>query len=492
MTTEFELKFQVDPRRRAAVEAALHGQAAARMRMQAHYYDTAERLLSRHGIALRLRNEGRAWVQTLKAPGEDAVQRLEDNVPVPGRWGEAGPDLDPRRHDGTPAGAALNDVLRDAGEVRLERVVSSDVWRRSAEIHAGDGSFEIAFDEGQVVAGNAAEPICEVEYELKQGSAAAMIAVARQGVLEHGLWWSTLSKAQRGERLADPTQPIIAQHAATPLLDRDMSGGALLRAVVRSCIDQVLANASEVAAGSRQEEHIHQLRVGIRRLRTALRELSDLSPQVDAGWEAPLTAVFRKLGEFRDRDTVLRTVQPALEAAGAPSVALEDASSTIDISEVVRAADFQTVMLDLFVFALDSPGEGDVDAPAVHKQIRRRLKKLHDQVMTDGRRFESLDEAAQHRVRKRLKRLRYLAELVAPLFDGRAVERYLDRLRPAQDALGAHNDIAVAAEVYRAAADSGQAHAWFAVGWLAARRSETDKECRKALAKTAKAPGFWH
>ena len=98
-------------------------------------------------------------------------------------------------------------------------------------------------------------------------------------------------------------------------------------------------------------------------------------------------------------------------------------------------------------------------------------------------------------VRKRLKRLRYLAEFVALLFgekkdDGGAADRYLKALRPAQDALGAFNDEAVALALYREAA-ARDARAWFAVGWFTARRDTGAKDCRKALAKIEDAARFW-
>jgi CHAD domain-containing protein len=111
-------------------------------------------------------------------------------------------------------------------------------------------------------------------------------------------------------------------------------------------------------------------------------------------------------------------------------------------------------------------------------------------VVREGRHFEALEPAVQHRVRKRLKRLRYLAEFVAPIFGEGRAERYLKELKPAQDALGEHNDAAVAIDAYREAA-SRDGSAWFAVGWLSARQPQSARECRAALEKIAQARRFW-
>ena len=134
-----------------------------------------------------------------------------------------------------------------------------------------------------------------------------------------------------------------------------------------------------------------------------------------------------------------------------------------------------------------------LDADAARRVLRKRLQRLHKQVMREGERFESLDTESQHRVRKRLKRLRYLAEFVAPLFDAAdkgGAERYLKALRPAQDALGEFNDEAVALALYREATER-DSRAWFAVGWFSARHAAGARACAKALGKIDKAARFW-
>ena len=304
---------------------------------------------------------------------------------------------------------------------------------------------------------------------------------------------SPISKEQRGERLSRGQEHGPAVKARIPDLNRSMTRDGVLRAVVGSCLEQILPNASELADGSRDEDHVHQLRVGIRRLRTALRELAGFSEDLDPGWEPVLVEAFRRLGELRDRTRVASAVQPELSAAGAPSAAWPgEKDRAPDPGETVREAAFQTVLIDLLRFSLENgrgPGAPG-GAKGVRGEIRDRLAKLHRRIVRDGEHFTSLPAERQHRVRKRLKRLRYLSEFVSPLFGEQAVERYLLQLRPAQDALGTHNDDAVAIEAYRHAAREDP-RAWFAVGWLTARQLQTARECREALRKVARARRFW-
>ena len=94
---------------------------------------------------------------------------------------------------------------------------------------------------------------------------------------------------------------------------------------------------------ARIAEHVHQLRVGIRRLRTALREMADLAPAIDPAWEPALVDTFRALGRQRDRDHLLQTVQPQIEAVGGPPIAWPTRRTLTcpTPAEVVRGAAFQ-------------------------------------------------------------------------------------------------------------------------------------------------------
>jgi inorganic triphosphatase YgiF len=530
---EIEFKFHVPAEHLKAVEAAMRRGAVVRTRLQARYFDTADQALAAQGIVLRLRKEGRRWVQTAKATGDNALHRLEHNVDLgAAAAGGAAPAIDPQRHHGTPVGERLAKALAAGGAHLVERQ-STDIVRLTRDVRttgAGAAVVELALDVGKVIAhaGTPDEresPVCELELELKRGDVQGLVAFARRWSQQHGLWFSTVSKAERGARLLARLDVVPAVKAEAPRFaeekDRKPDGRAIQQAVVASCLAQMLPNASEIAAGSTDEEQIHQLRIGIRRLRTALRELAGLDPRAGlfngAEWEPPLVEAFRALGALRDREQIVKLAQPQLRDARAPEfdpLAGDDAAAEAPSpGEVVRAPAFQSVLVSLIGFTAataaqalpqgDAEGAGQppsapapLDAGEARRHLRKRLQRLHEQAVRDGRRFESLATEDQHRTRKRLKRLRYLAEFAAPLFADvdeekkPAAERYLKRLRPAQDALGEFNDEAVALALYREATGR-DARAWFAVGWFSARHAAHAKACRKALGRIGKAPRFW-
>lgn len=506
---ETELKFQVPPERAAAVRAAMKAAAPRRQHLQAIYFDTADGALACAGIALRLRREGPRWVQTLKARGAHAAERHEHNVPLPSppRAPGAAPRPDLARHAGTPASAAwaaaLGEPLAQFDTARLQPVMTTDIWRRSVRVAVpmdlpvdqGAGCVvELAFDEGEVRAGGAVAAVCELEYELVQGDLAGLVRCAAEGVALHGLWLDTVSKAERGELLAQGLAHAPPTRFQPPAVSRRADGPALWRAALGSALAMLLPNAAAVAAGSDAAEHVHQLRVAIRRLRCAVSELSPLvGLAAEPAWLPPLVALFRALGAGRDEAALLQSLAPRLQAAGAPCTDWRggrDAPAPPAPAALLREPAVQQALLQLLVDSLAVPAKG-LDAAAARRHVASRLALLHEQVAHAGRRFDRLPEAAQHQARKRVKRLRYLADVVAGLYDKpRAQPRFLKPLTAAQDALGALQDVLVALPLYRAA-KARLPEAWFAVGWLTAEREQAVRRSGKALRALGRAKPFW-
>jgi len=494
--TEFELKLVVPPSQAAAVARAMGGARSHRRKMRAHYLDTAGCALSGKGVSLRLRKEGASWVQTLKCGDRGALERLEHNVPLPEAPARHLPPAILARHEGTPAGELLRDALGlhslDEGAA-LQVQFETDVERMVRKVRVPGGVVEVAFDRGKIIAGASQAPICEIEFELLSGEPGAAVRLARRWMRAHGLWLSVASKAERGFRLAageDAGDPVPASARGMP---RRADGPEVVTAVVHSCLAQILGNASEAASGHVNAEHVHQLRIGIRRMRTALRELAPLASGPDPSWEEPMVRAFRELGAQRDRWHFVHHVQPQVLAAGGPELDLAALlAESADAVTVVRRAEFQDALLQLVEFA---HRPNDAQAPRMGhakamKRIAQRLGWLARHVANAAGNFRGLEASAQHRIRKRAKRLRYLAEFTAPLYGKEKVRRFIDALKPVQDALGAFNDEVLALAAYRELA-LRQPQALFGAGWLAGRHDGLAAACEAALSRFATARPFW-
>ncbi len=509
---ETELKFQVPASVRAAVAAAVAGRTPARrVRLQAAYVDTHARLLAEAGMALRVRREGRVWVQTLKGAGADGMTRFEHNVPLGAAEisGVAVPVADPSRHAGTPVGERLLALLaRHPAEVLSVRF-STDLMRRTRLVRTRLGVVELAFDEGHVAAGDghaARSPLCELEIELKRGSPQAVIDNARRWLPRHGLWLDSRSKAERGDMLARGVSVATARTAQAVVLAKSQTLLDARRHVLRSCADQVIVNASQVASGQHGDEHVHQLRVGLRRLRTALRlfaaaDVDEAAVALAAALDGAAAALFRSLGELRDAAVTDSAFNADLAAAlhsagvaGEPPRAPANEPGT-DATALLRSVAAQGLLLDLLAATSSAHHDGDGDDPSApppktRAALARQIARWHRKAAADAKAWATLDDAGRHLLRKRIKRLRYAVEFSATLFDDGAVRRYLKPLRKLQDSLGEINDVVVAMASYRERGDTDP-HAMFALGWLAARRDVLLAQAAPQTKGFARVKGFW-
>ena len=495
--TEFELKFEVSADNLKGVALAMLQGKVTRQRLQASYFDTANGVLAAHGIVVRLRKEGRRWLQTAKAPAADVLQRLEHNAAVPAPRAGAHPVLDLSRHHGTPVGHAIDRALgRKAHDAypELKLLYGTDVKRITRLVASGASMVELALDQGRVFSAAGAQLICELEVELKQGSPRDAVTLARHWCAEHGLWLSTIAKSTKGQRLGqlsnDAALPVAASAVAAEF-SRQATGPQMVSAVVAACLRQMLPNMSELAGSSQQPDHVHQLRVGIRRLRTAMRELGGLTDDIDPAWETALVETFRALGVHRDHSQLVAVLQPQLLAAGGPGLPLGAVSSSPAApGNAVCMPAFQDAVLGLIGFAHHEWPKSGNQHDALKKAVGIRLQKLHKHALRDGKKFLALSDVQQHGVRKRLKRLRYLMEFAAPLFGSNKVHQMAAALKPVQDALGLYNDELMALQTWRAWV-TDDAHAWFGVGWLTARQQTNAKRCLKEIKIFAKIRPFW-
>ncbi|WP_459207430.1 CYTH domain-containing protein [Pseudomonas sp. MLB6B] len=165
------------------------------------YFDTAEGDLSAAQVALRLRRDGEVIIQTLKCRGR-SVAGLSERQEF--EWPLDKPKLDLKKLDAT----CWPEALAALDKKTIKPLFSTDFTREYAEIAWGRGKakvvIEVALDQGSVVAGKRKEDICEVELELREGNAEALLELAAELAATHALMPCDISKAERGYRLLDP------------------------------------------------------------------------------------------------------------------------------------------------------------------------------------------------------------------------------------------------------------------------------------------------
>ncbi len=498
---ETELKFQIPAASRRALHKAVATVSAVTTRLQAVYADTPARDLAAAGLALRLRKEGRVWVQTLKGRGDGLMQRLEHEVPLPPQAGV--PVLDAMRHAGTPAGDKLLALLQsltqklgdgDADSAALQPVYRTDVRRLHRRVRHQGALIEIAYDRGHLIAGEQRAVVDEIEFELIRGPSSALVDLAQRWVRRFGLWWDVRTKSERGYRLALGIAAVPAVKSLPASLPAGSTPAQALSQMLISALSQALPNAAEMASGTAAPEHLHQLRVALRRLRTALRVFAAWAPDpavalaLEAAWREP----FGLLGAARDRDVIATTLLPALAAAGAPvlppATRMHRASAEGLVADAVRGANFNSLLLQTLALCATPPAPPTDTACRLQPQAA--IQPLWRRVRRAAPNFAQASVEDQHRLRKRIKRLRYALEAVQPMLKRQAGKSFLRALRRALAALGELNDLQVADTLYRQLALQ-EPQAWFAVGYLAAQRQAGLDTAVATLARLLKLKLAW-
>ena len=281
-------------------------------RLVTTYYETPEKDLARRGLTLRVRRDNDKRIQTVKAVGESGVadSRGEWEWPVE----SATPDLRLLKD------APIADLLADVSEDRLEPIVVTDVVRTTQNLEVNGGLVEAALDLGSIVAGEAKQDIRELELKLRQGTPGSLYRLALELNSAVPFDIEVESKAARGFRLKEGLPPQATKPAAMRLKSDDPAIEAL-RAIIGETLRHLLSNQPAALAGD--PEGVHQVRIAIRRIRSALRLFS---PHLEAHarrlFEGELRRAGRTIGEARDWDVFCDEILPHVsETAEARNVA---------------------------------------------------------------------------------------------------------------------------------------------------------------------------
>ncbi|WP_298878395.1 CYTH and CHAD domain-containing protein [uncultured Bradyrhizobium sp.] len=480
--SEIELKLLVASDRLAdfndaPVIAANARNKGTRKHLKAVYYDTPKRALRREGFSFRVRQSGTRFTQTVKTESSNDPLRR-------GEWEAAVPSMAP---DIALAMPLVSDKLRaDLERHPVEAVFSSDIHRHQRLVDLPSGTIEIAFDQGQLTSGDRTQPVSEIELELKSGSPSAIWELALR-LAEHGpVKPSIRTKSARGFDLAADAPPR-APKPPKLRLDPSISLDQAFSEILRSCLLHLLQSLPAAEDG-RDPEGMHQLRVALRRLRSAfdlMRSVVSVAKldlmRAEAKWLAGSLSGARDWDVFR-QDT-LRTV-----ADGCPSVAGFDALGAL--ADERRASCYEAARLALadrrcqsFVIGLGAwieargwrsdvtpEGLAQLAEPAINF-ARNILSTQHAKVLKRGRKFKSLPTEERHRVRLAAKKLRYVADFLLPLCGhAKSAKRFSRRLTDLQQELGVYNDMATTtsllADVDAGSTGSGMAAAAIA-GWQA-------------------------
>jgi triphosphatase len=452
MSTEIELKLLIAERdiyrlQRLPMLNAVTLKKLPGQHLNSIYYDTIDYRLRDRGIAVRLRQVGNKWLQTIKTEGR-VIAGLHERP----EWEmETTPNtLDFSRLPDAKLKALLRETL---GDEPLRPAFVTDFRRQRRVLQFNDGSqCEFSLDRGKIFADGNEAAIAELELEMTAGDPLMLFDFA-YSLLEHmPVTLAHDSKAARGFALAGGTAitPIKAKPAA---LDKHMSMPQGFVAIATSCVVHMTANEAGCTIGA-DAEYLHQMRVAVRRLRTALRLFSD---HLDAEKMSVLGEELRwlggALGTTRDLDVFLDETLPPVLAAWPDRPGLLRLRETIVAQRevamatsraAIRSARYQRLLLDIgaWLVAMTRPTLQPHTVIGLAEFAREVLKRQRKQLIQRAHRLLQLSAEERHRVRISGKRLRYAAEFLTSLFPEKRCRAYIDELANLQSILGVLNDAA--------------------------------------------------
>ena len=452
---ERELKFRLpeggDPVVvRDAVEAAgFQLESEGTISHEDRYLDTEDWVLSRAGLALRLRRDKervRLEAKTIRSSRNgDALTRTE--------WAQQAPEGDPPWNNlpEGPVTALLEPLtgLRVIPRLRVQSKVVNDRecfrWLR--------GRDEI----GLLTVDNVSVPSMayrEVEFELRNGAEDALGEVLRTVEERLGLTPAVETKLAVALEAAGVTLPKQDERAfslahADRLLD-------LGHKTLGRHLSRLLWNEAGTRLGV-DAECLHDMRVACRRIRTALEVLEEAySDEMRREFSPGFRWLGRALGRVRDLDVMLHKLETMLpEATAIEEPALRIFAQSLEIRRahrrrtLVRRLD-SPEYIELIARAADwvhagppssalVPGGGTAAYTFAPKIVGRWIDAMRQAFERAER---SMADEDLHVLRIAAKKGRYAIEYFSEL-EGPDATRRARRIAGLQDLLGAHRDATV-------------------------------------------------
>lgn len=466
MATETELKLLFSPKELSLLlEHPMLQVTGKRQKLYNIYYDTSELSLMRQGIAVRERKILRKLLLTLKINHSNAgglSSRSEWEAPTTlGQF-----DFQTLVDD--PVIAQQMSLLAP----QLIPVFTTDFTRRSWLVVFRGATIEIAIDQGTITTRRDnqlfEQVISEVELELKEGNPVHLFSLARVLSRRVRLHPSADSKAARGYQLY---QNILPSPLKPPSLtiDPQASPLATFERVCLECLSHLQVNDVGIVRDD-DDEYIHQARVAMRRIRSAIKLFSPVLPMSFVGqWNGVWRDLANELGDARNWDVFCSELLPHLknafpehaEIAQLEKFAIAQRAQAHTLAVACFGGRAYSVKLIAFteaVMNLENHPEiknrqkiaaqnDGLQVPLMVENTQqfatRLLKRRHRRFMKEVL-VPQRDMEQSHLLRLDLKKLRYSFDFFMELYPRKRISRYMKSLARAQVLLGQMNDLATA------------------------------------------------
>jgi len=274
---------------------------------------------------------------------------------------------------------------------------------------------------------------------------------------------------------------------------------------VAAAAEQIVANRTAVLETD-DPEAAHQLRVGLRRLRSALRAFRPIESSAATRELAQhARALGQSIGDVRNADIFIEEIHATAAATrkGDPGFAAlreallaHRAAMRAKAREALASEQWSRLRLYLALWPQTVKDNPRLAAP-VRSFADGALTRSWKRIARRGARLERMTPEERHEMRKALKSFRYTVEFFGSLYEDRKVSRFVKNLKKLQDVFGYVNDVATAEALNAiagercAAAPAAQRAAGYALGWHQVRSEHAWAGVADAWSRLTKRKRFW-
>jgi CHAD domain-containing protein len=488
VTLDFELTPEAAGRLgRLPAIAALRSGRARGTAISTMWFDTADGRLAAAG-------------QVVEAPARGLRLLLRTLPEATEAWCPARPPVLQRR-------LAAEEMPEEAGGDALAAIAAFAGRQQTFRLETAHGAVQVVLLEGKLRSLATERPAARLSLS---GPLPAVLAAARGIAVDLPLLPPLAALAEEGRALA-MGQPVRAHRLGAP----DTSAAATAEEAFLAAAGHLVEVVRQQTARIRHDappEPVHQTRVALRRLRSVFRVFRAATDcAVLRALDGQLRDVLTVLGPARDWDVFLGGIVRQVEAAfpdekriaglrRAAEAQRRDAYGAV--LAMLGGAPWRLLLIDAMEMLLTRPWREGAEAPRLamldapvaafgRSVMDRRWQRLR----RAGDDFEELSAEALHELRLDGKRLRYAAEVFAPVFGAKAGRRFLRRVAALQEGLGLANDAAVARGLAAKLAKPGDGGRAWAVGvvegWSEARVVASRGDALQAWRRLHGKDRFW-
>ncbi|OTG66125.1 CYTH domain-containing protein [Acinetobacter sp. ANC 4470] len=462
---EVELKFQIPEARRNALLKALDPKKSETIQLKAKYYDTEDRLLSQHGVALRQRLEGTRWIQTLKAAGKSHLHRFEHNYDL-GELEQA-PELDLTLYNNDAEAQQILSHALGNSQAQLKLQFETDIQRTFRVLQFEETDIEVSLDIGEVRTNTEQREVHEVEFELKVGSIQSLLAFSFEWVKKYQLWLDVRSKAEIGNLLATHQKVSPAQSAKEFTLSKKDPANKNLRLLIAQQLQHLLPNIAAISAIVSEKEHVQQAQIALDHLNLTLSLFKDWNEAVSDKWAMQLGAFKQQFDHLQHLEHMQTTLGAFLQNPNTASNLTKDILYAKEkLSNLVRSTRNVHHYLELLMFSLEHDEKHQAHDLKWFAQntLQNQYKQLQDSLASaDIADFESLDKLST-----KIHELKFSFPILTSIYDVKNLQKYSKALNDAQLAASEYQILASSAAYIQQT--ELEASDWFVLGWLTAKQ----------------------